>query len=401
MNNEWKWKKLKELSLTFIDGNWIESKDQSTEGIRLIQTGNIGDGFFKDRGEKARFISDETFKELKCIEVIAGDCLISRLPTPVGRSCIIPPMSNRAITAVDCTIVRFKQDEIIPAFFIYYSQSNEYNFAIDSETTGTTRKRISRSKLGEIPIPLPPLEEQQRIVAWLDEAFAAIDRAVANTQQNLLNARAMFESHLHAIFAHPAPGWKTLPLGDVCSIVNGGTPDTSKKEYWGKDIFWITPKDMGKLQTEYVDNTERKISQKGLLNSSAKILPKNAIILSSRAPIGYVAITNVEITTNQGCKGLIPSDEVDPKLLYFFLKKSGKLLNDLGHGTTFKELSSKKLAEVLIPLPPLEEQQQIVQKLTKLSEEMRNLVSLYQQKLADLAELKQALLHQALTPPPA
>jgi len=90
MENNWKIKKLGEVCDVFTDGNWIESKDQSLEGIRLIQTGNIGLGFFKNRNEKARYISEDTFKRLKCTEIFQGDCLISRLPDPVGRACIIP-----------------------------------------------------------------------------------------------------------------------------------------------------------------------------------------------------------------------------------------------------------------------------------------------------------------------
>ncbi|MBM3624308.1 MAG: restriction endonuclease subunit S, partial [Alphaproteobacteria bacterium] len=138
----------------FADGDWIETKDQSESGIRLIQTGNVGAGVFKDRAEKARYISAATFDRLRCNEIFEGDCLISRLPDPVGRSCIIPMIGERMITAVDCTIMRFNPAQMIPSFFNYYSQSKPYLSNVDKETTGTTRKRISRSKLGEILIPV-------------------------------------------------------------------------------------------------------------------------------------------------------------------------------------------------------------------------------------------------------
>src|SRR3990167_10837182 len=107
MKNNWPVKKLGEVADYFNDGNWIESEDQSADGIRLVQTGNIGLGHFKDRDDKARFISEETFKKLRCTEIFEGDILISRLPDPVGRSCILPKLDTRAVTAVDCTIVRF------------------------------------------------------------------------------------------------------------------------------------------------------------------------------------------------------------------------------------------------------------------------------------------------------
>jgi len=104
--------------------------------------------YSKDRAEKARYISEATFKRLRCTEIFAGDCLISRLPDPVGRSCILPDTGEKMITAVDCTIVRFNQKQLLPEFFNYFSRSLDYLKAVDSVTSGTTRNRISRSNLG-------------------------------------------------------------------------------------------------------------------------------------------------------------------------------------------------------------------------------------------------------------
>ena len=155
-------------------------------------------------------------------------------------------------------------------------------------------------------------------------------------------------------------GWEIKKLGDVCDIINGGTPDTNVPKFWNGENLWITPKDMGRLESIYVDDTFRKITDEGLKNSSAKILPPNSIILSSRAPIGHLAINTKPISTNQGCKGLVPKKEVDTLFLYYFLSKSVDLLNSLGTGATFKELSGSKLGTVEIPIPPLHEQQRIV-----------------------------------------
>jgi len=155
-------------------------------------------------------------------------------------------------------------------------------------------------------------------------------------------------------------GWEVKKIGEICEIFNGGTPDTKVPKYWGGDILWITPKDMGKLESIYVDDTARKITDAGLKNSSAKILPVNSIILSSRAPIGHLAINTKEIATNQGCKGIVPKKGLSPLFLYYFLENSVELLNSLGSGTTFKELSGSKLAAVQIPFPPLPEQQRLV-----------------------------------------
>ena len=155
-------------------------------------------------------------------------------------------------------------------------------------------------------------------------------------------------------------GWAVKKLGDVSDIVNGGTPDTQMKGYWDGKHLWITPKDMGKLTSIYVDSTERTITDAGIKNSSAKLLPINSVILSSRAPIGHLAINKKEICTNQGCKGIVPNKELNTLFLYYFLKNSVELLNSLGTGATFKELSGSKLSQVQIPLPPLPEQKRIV-----------------------------------------
>ena len=187
----------------------------------MIQTGNVGQGVFKERGDKARYISDATFKRLRCTEIFEGDCLISRLPDPVGRSCILSDMGERMITAVDCTIVRFKPNVLLPAFFNFYSQSLDYLKAVDSMTTGTTRDRISRSNLGQIQVPVPPLPEQQRIIAIFDEAFEGIATSKANSERNLQNARTIFESYLQSVFTPSGNGWTTKPLGILASFRNG------------------------------------------------------------------------------------------------------------------------------------------------------------------------------------
>src|SRR5450759_1569355 len=106
MRQGWEIKSLSEVCTFFNDGNWIESKDQSENGYRLIQTGNVGIGEFKNKSGKERYVSEETFKRLRCTEIFEGDILVSRLPDPVGRTCMVPFLNQKMITAVDCTIIR-------------------------------------------------------------------------------------------------------------------------------------------------------------------------------------------------------------------------------------------------------------------------------------------------------
>lgn len=158
----------------------------------------------------------------------------------------------------------------------------------------------------------------------------------------------------------PTTGWATVALSEVATVVNGGTPKSKVANYWGGDVQWLTPKDMGQMDGREISETPRTITQAGLKGSSARLVPAGSVILSTRAPIGHLAMNTVPMAFNQGCRGIIPSEKLDPVYLYHFLDMSRDLLNELGSGTTFKELSGTNLKSVEIPLPPLEEQQRIV-----------------------------------------
>jgi type I restriction enzyme S subunit len=179
---------LEEICEVFSDGDWIESKDQSEEGIRLIQTGNIGNGVFIDKGERARYINDETFERLRCTEVKPKDILVSRLPDPVGRACIIPEGLGKCITAVDCTILRLG-DKVLPEFFVVYTLTPLYTSQIYSMVTGSTRKRVSRKNLGKVIIPIPELTSQEKFAAFVHQS----DKSKIQLEQALAELIATFK----------------------------------------------------------------------------------------------------------------------------------------------------------------------------------------------------------------
>ena len=186
-----------EICNVFVDGDWIESKDQDDTGIRLIQTGNIGNGQYLDKGERARFINRDTFTRLKCKRVLENDILISRLPDPIGRACIIPDIGD-AITGVDCTIVRLKS-VCNPLYFISYTMQRQYSEQIKTYETGSTRKRISRNNLGKILIPLPPIELQNQFADFVKQVDKSklVFRAMVSKLDELVNNRfnEMFGVH--------------------------------------------------------------------------------------------------------------------------------------------------------------------------------------------------------------
>ncbi len=165
--------------------------------------------------------------------------------------------------------------------------------------------------------------------------------------------------------------WKWVILDDIGIVVSGGTPSTKEPEFWNGDIPWITPADLSDHDEVYISKGNRNISQVGLEYSSAYLLPVNSVVFSSRAPIGYVAITKNELATNQGFKNLIlPSELVNPKYVYYYLKTVKELAENMASGTTFLELSATKFRQIPFPLAPIEEQNSIVEKIEELFSEL-------------------------------
>lgn len=156
----------------FLDGDWIESKDMAGDGIRLIQLADIGVGRFLDKSE--RYVSENTFQELKCTEVHAGDILISRMADPIGRACIIPQMSGRFITAVDVSIARVDPAKANASYWCALMNTQAWRRKVDALAAGTTRTRVSRKNLEAIQVPMPPIEYQNEIAAHIDRLECAI-----------------------------------------------------------------------------------------------------------------------------------------------------------------------------------------------------------------------------------
>ncbi|MEQ8358047.1 MAG: restriction endonuclease subunit S [Cytophagales bacterium] len=368
----WEVKKLSEIATTFEDGNWIESKDQSPNGIRLVQTGNVGNGKFKDRRDKARYISEETFKKLRCTEIYQGDILVSRLPDPVGRACILPETGDKMITAVDCTIIRLNPNKVLPKWLLYYTTSDTYQYEIQKRVTGATRQRISRKNLGLIPIPVAPLSEQQGIVSILDQAFAAIDKAKANAEQNLQNAKELFDS-----FSDTIPADK-VKLGSIVTIKTGKLNANTAKEDGDYPFFTCS---------------------REVFNIDNYAFDQEAVLLAGNNASGDFNVKHYKGKFNAYQRTYVIAAENDEmvsnKYLYYQLQKSLKEFKRIAIGANTRFLKLGMIQNLQIPLPSYSEQMKLVQTFDSLLAETQKLEAVYQKKIDDLEELKKSILQKA------
>ncbi len=189
--------------------------------------------------------------------------------------------------------------------------------------------------------------------------------------------------------------WSKVRLGECCEIVSGATPSTTVDTFWGGEVCWATPKDLSELEGAYISNTPRKLTQAGLENCSAAILPPGSVLFSSRAPIGHVAVNTVPMATNQGFKSFVPKKIVATKFLYWWLKANRGYLESLGNGATFKEVSKAIVSRIEIPLPPLSAQRRIADVLDR-AEALR---AKRRAALAELDSLTQSIFHDMFGDP--
>lgn len=335
--------------------------------------------------------------------------IISNIPNKIGAG------------TTELHVLRNYGNYIELKYLLYFVKNPIFINAGVATYTGTAgQQRISSDFVKEYLFPLPPLAEQQRIVEKLEQILPQLDRLQADEnklhamqtafpsrmqasllqaaiegklttqnpktdgiasdlleqiqaeKQRLVDAKEIKrEKPLPAITEEEKPfdipeNWEWVRLSQIGEIISGGTPKTTNLKYWQNgDIPWITPADM-KNVSKYISKGARNITKAGLTSSSARLMPKGSVLFSSRAPIGYVAIAENEISTNQGFKSIVPFNFNLSEYLYFALMALANDIAKLGTGTTFKEVSGATVSNILIPLPPLAEQERIVAKLDAL-----------------------------------
>ena len=167
---------------------------------------------------------------------------------------------------------------------------------------------------------------------------------------------------------------KKIKIKELGKIISGGTPSTANENFWDGELIWITPKDLSKNKSKYIFNGERNITQDGLEHSSAKLLPVNSVLLSSRAPIGYLAIAGCELTTNQGFKSIICDESIVlPEYLYYSLSTKIADLISISYGSTFLELSKSSFENFELSIHSIQEQQHIVDTIGSIDDLIENL----------------------------
>ena len=334
-------KKLSSLCDTFIDGDWIESKDQSDEGIRLIQTGNVGNGFFKDKEDKSRFVSDETFDRLRCTEIFPGDILVSRLPDPIGRACMIPNGLGRMITAVDCSILRLNE-YILPDFFIAYTMTPTYSAQISEVTTGTTRRRVSRANLGNVRVPVPSMDKQKQFVSIAEQA----DKSKFGD----------FKSQFIEMFGNPVTntkGWKTAKIKDVAPEI------PSKEQLSGK--IWLLNLDMiesntGRVIEKVYEDVENVLSVQSFDEG-------NVLFSKLRPYLNKVVIPDEPGMATTELVPLRPEPSKLHKVFLSHLLRGNQFVNyanDIAGGTKMPRMPLAELRNFDCILPPMDKQLEFV-----------------------------------------
>lgn len=189
--------------------------------------------------------------------------------------------------------------------------------------------------------------------------------------------------------------YKKVKISDIGKIVSGATPKTKDVDNYGGSIAWITPADLSGYTSKYISHGSRNITQKGYDSCSTHLMPRGTVLFSSRAPIGYVAIAENPICTNQGFKSIVPNDDIDSEFLYYQLQYLRKKIQEKGSGTTFKEISGKVLGETDIVVPSLEEQSRIVSRIDELFSELDKAVDTLKTTKEQLEVYRQAVLVDA------
>ena len=258
------------------------------------------------------------------------------------------------IASTKLMVIRAKKDVVSPKYLYYFlkNSSTVAELQLLAETRSGTFPQITFSEVANLTIPVPSLAVQEVIVQTMQ---CLEDKITCNEQIND-NLEQQAQSYFQELFVDNAdPEWAIGTISDLGTVVGGSTPSKAKPEYYTESgIAWITPKDLSINKSKFVSHGENDITELGLKNSSAAIMPEGTVLFSSRAPIGYIAIAAGEVTTNQGFKSVVPKPEIGTPFVYFFLKNTLPVIDGMASGSTFKEVSGSTMKNVPAVIPDAE-----------------------------------------------
>ena len=336
--------------LSFIVDNRGKTVPTAPSGHKLIATNCVTNNTLFPVYDKIRYLSEETYQTWFRAHPIPGDILFVNKGTP-GRVCLVPDPVDFCI-AQDMIALRADESKIYPKYLFAVLRSREIQQQIYNTNVGDVIPHFKKQFLDQLLIPIPERSIQESIG---DLYYVLSLKAERNKKIND-NLEQQAQSYFQELFVDNAdPEWAIGTISDLGTVVGGSTPSKAKPEYYTESgIAWITPKDLSNNKSKFVSHGENDITELGLRNSSASIMPEGTVLFSSRAPIGYIAIAAGEVTTNQGFKSVVPKPEIGTPFVYFFLKNTLPVIEGMASGSTFKEVSGSTMKNVPAVIPDAE-----------------------------------------------
>ena len=334
-------------------------------------------------------VSEECHQAFKRSQIHEGDILFS-IAGALGRSAIATKESLPANTNQAVAIVRLANPSAsLPEYVLYALKSAAITEQIEANRAGSAQQNLSLKQLADFVIPLPPLEEQQRIVAVLDEAFAAIATAIANTGKNLANARALFGAIFAQALVEPGPGWSVVDLGDIADLISGQHIDASDYNNEQRGIGYLTgPSDFGErnpVVTKWTEHPKRTA------------LRGDILITVKGSGVGSVNVMNEDELAISRQLMAVRLNATDLDLVYYSLEAGFEHFQALATGAAIPGISRADVLGFKIALPPQEELPNFMNRLHDLRANAVQMTDGYRAKIASLTALKQSLLHRAFT----
>ena len=379
----------------FIDGDWIESKDLSDEGVKYLTTGNVGVGEFKEQG--SGFISEETFVKLRCTEVLPGDILISRLNLPVGRACIVPDLGHRLVTSVDNVIVR-PSASFDRRYLVFLLSTPHHLESTSNLARGTTMQRISRSALGRIRLAIPDLATQRQIADFLDRETARIDLLIEKKQRLVALLGEKVRSDIHDLFhSLDAQTWRIRHLGKV---KNGAGFPVELQGDASNEIPFFKVKHLAVNGLDLrITDSDDTITKETARTLRATVFPSGTIVfakIGAALLLGRFSMLGVEGCIDNNLAAFVVNKRlVDPDyLLLCFERFEMQLMVQPG---AVPSLSTEKFINQSVPLSSLDGQRELVEQVRRAVQRNGRIVQRTQDSIDRLKEYRSALITAAVT----